>query len=276
MGKFQNPVLVKELKLRFRSFKSISGLLFYLGALFIAVVGFLMLVTEFTGKGFFRPDESFMMFAMLSGLQMVLVLFMTPGLTAGAISTEREKQTLNMLLTTSQSSFQIILGKLLSSIAFLMLLIIAGLPLYSLVFLFGGVSPTQIVMIFLSYLITIIAVGSLGIMFSTLIRRTIVAMITTYGVMIFLGGFTAFFFMLSIMFNETIGGGVGGFAPFTYLWAALNPGAVLIYFLSPEVAKELETLTGITLALPVAYFIIYAIIAIVALWIATKKLRVTK
>ena len=83
------------------------------------------------------------------------MLFITPGLTAGAISTEREKQTLSILLTTSQSSFQIISGKLLSSIAFLLLLIVAGLPIYSLVFLFGGISPMDFVKVFFFLFVTL-------------------------------------------------------------------------------------------------------------------------
>lgn len=52
MGKLYNPVLVKELKLRFRSFKSFSGLMFYLAVICLFVAGFLLLTTEFTGRGF--------------------------------------------------------------------------------------------------------------------------------------------------------------------------------------------------------------------------------
>ena len=114
-----NPVLMKELKLRFRAFKSFSGLMFYLAVLIIFVSGFLLIFTQFSTSGFFVPRNSFTMFSVLSVLQMALVMFITPGLTAGAISTEREKQTLNILLTTTQSSSQIIIGKLLSSVAFL-------------------------------------------------------------------------------------------------------------------------------------------------------------
>ena len=40
MERFYNPVLVKELKLRFRSFKSFSGLMFYLAVLCIFIAGF--------------------------------------------------------------------------------------------------------------------------------------------------------------------------------------------------------------------------------------------
>ena len=59
MERFYNPVLVKELKLRFRSFKSFSGLMFYLAVLCIFIAGFLLLTTEFTGRGFFKPETSF-------------------------------------------------------------------------------------------------------------------------------------------------------------------------------------------------------------------------
>lgn len=196
MERFYNPVFVKELKLRFRSFKSFSGLMFYLAVICIFIVGFLLITTGFTGKGFFRPDTSFMMFAVLTILQMALVLFITPSLTAGAISSEREKQTLNILLTTTQSSTQIIIGKLLSSVAFLVLMLIAGLPLYSLVFLFGGVSPSQLISIFLFYLLTVVAIGSIGVMFSTITKRTIVAMISTYGSIIFFRWYYSVFLLL--------------------------------------------------------------------------------
>src|SRR5690606_14075418 len=126
----------------------------------------------------------------------------TPGLTAGTISTEREKQTLNMLLTTSQTSFQIIFGKLTSSVAFLLLMIVSGLPIYSLVFLYGGVSPSQLAVIFVFYLLTLLTIGSLGVMYSTLLRKTIVSMIVTYGTMIFLTAVTGFFIILSMQFSQ--------------------------------------------------------------------------
>ncbi|MEA0561730.1 ABC transporter permease [Lysinibacillus irui] len=271
--RFYNPVLVKELKLRFRSFKSFSGLMFYLAVLCIFIAGFLLLTTEFTGKGFFRPDTSFMMFAVLTILQMALVLFITPSLTAGAISSEREKQTLNILLTTTQSSTQIVVGKLLSSVAFLVLMLVAGLPLYSLVFLFGGVSPSQLISIFLFYLVTVVAIGSIGVMFSTITKRTIVAMIATYGSIIFLGGITAFFFFLTMAFHQ-MGNAVGTSTSFmTYFWASINPGALMLTLISPEMGDALAELSGVKLPVWITYLIAYVFIIVLCLTIAIKKLR---
>lgn len=273
-----NPVLMKELKLRFRSFKSFSGLMFYLAVLCIFVAGFLLVYTQFSGTGFFRPRDSFNMFVVLSVLQMGLVMFITPGLTAGAISTEREKQTLNILLTTTQSSSQIIIGKLLSSVAFLVLLLVAGLPLYSMVFLFGGVSPSKLITIFLLYLLTLVTIGSIGILLSTITKKTIVSMIATYGAMIFLAGITAFFFFIGLSM-ERMSMNTGGlqnvqpFSPFTYFWASINPGALMLTILNPQVAIELKNLTGISFPNWIIYIIFYLLITIICLTIAIRKLR---
>ncbi|KOS62474.1 ABC transporter permease [Lysinibacillus agricola] len=273
MERFYNPVFVKELKLRFRSFKSFSGLMFYLAVICIFIAGFLLLTTGFTGKGFFRPDTSFMMFAVLTILQMALVLFITPSLTAGAISSEREKQTLNILLTTTQSSTQIVIGKLLSSVAFLVLMLIAGLPLYSLVFLFGGVSPSQLISIFLFYLLTVVAIGSIGVMFSTVTKRTIVAMISTYGSIIFLGGITAFFFFLSMAFHQ-MGNAIGTSTSYmTYFWASINPGALMLTLISPSMGDALAEVSGVKLPVWISYLIAYSLIIVFCLTIAIKKLR---
>lgn len=273
-----SPVLVKELKLRFRSFKSFSGLIFYLLVLVIFVTGSLLMATQFSVSGFFRPSDSFDMFVVLSVIQMALVMFITPGLTAGAISTERERQTLNILLTTTQTSTQIIIGKLLSSVAFLILMLIAGLPLYSLVFLFGGVAPWQFIMMFLLYLVTLITIGSIGIMFSTITKRTIVSIIATYGTMIFLGVITAFFFFIGVAMEEraiiqSTQPNATPFAPIAYFWASINPGALILTLIDPDTQQMLVNMVGISFPIWIIYLIFYTLMTIICLTIAIRKLR---
>src|SRR5690606_12074814 len=253
--------------------KSFTGILFYLMAMSIFVFGFIFLTTSLSGSGFFRPDESFLLFSMMTYIQLGLILFITPGLTAGTISTEREKQTLNILLTTAQTSFQIIFGKMTSSIAFLLLMIVSGLPIYSLVFLYGGVDPLQIVVIFLFYFLTLLAIGSIGVMYSTLIRKTIVSMIVTYGTMIFLAVVTAFFLLLSIQIS-TLGTTAPSFSPFSYFWASINPAIVMLTLLQPGFAQEIQTMTVIELPLWVGYLVFYSLLTAGAIWLSVKRLRV--
>ena len=269
-----NPVLVKEVKLRFRSMKSFIGILFYLIAMSIFVFGFIFLTTSFSGTGFFRPEESFFLFGLLTYIQLGLILFITPGLTAGTISTEREKQTLNILLTTSQSSMQIILGKLSSSIAFLVLMLIAGLPIYSLVFLFGGISPGQLGLIFLFFFLTMFTVGSIGVMFSTITRKTIVSMIATYGTMIFLAGVTAFFFMIAVQVNMMGQGITTNPLPLAHFWASINPGVLIFTLLNPSTENMVSEATKIEFPVWAGYTIFYILLAVTAITISIKKLRV--
>lgn len=269
---FLNPVMVKEIKLRFRNTKSFIGLFFYLLVMGIFVFGFINLTSSISGSGFFRPEESFMLFTMLSYIQLGLILFITPGLTAGTVSSEREKQTLNILLTTAQSSFQIIFGKLTSSVAFLLLLLVAGLPLYSMVFLYGGVSPGQIAAIFLFYFLTLLAIGSLGVMYSTVTRRTIVSMIATYGTMIFFTAVTGFFLILSASFAAASMG--TGISPISYLWASVNPAVVLLTLLEPGFQAEIMEMTGIAVPLWISYSIVYLLIFLASVWVSVSKLRV--
>ena len=272
MDKLYNPVLMKEMKLRFRSFKSFSGLLFYLAVLCIFITGFVLIATEFKGYGYIEPTMSYGLFVLLSIVQMALVMFITPGVTAGAISSEREKQTLNILLTTTQSSSQLIIGKLVSSIAFIVLMLIAGLPIYSLVFLFGGVSPTQMITTFAFYFVTLVTIGSIGIFFSTITKKTIVAMIATYGAMIFLGAITAFLFFVSMIMSQSgVAPTLGGYL--AYLFAAINPGALIITLTTPELTQVFQEMTGVTLPVWITYLAFYSTITVCCLTGAIKKLR---
>ncbi len=267
-----NPVLNKEFKLRLRSFKSYLGILIYLLVLGSIGIGFIFLTTMNARMGYFRPEESRVMFMVLSMVQLALILFMTPGLTAGVISGERERQTLNMLLTTKQSSASIIVGKLLSSLSFLLLIIVASLPLYSITFLFGGVAPGTILATFGIYLVTILTIGSLGVMFSTLIRKTIVSMITTYGVALFLTAFTAFIAMLSIQFLS-MGGPNQAQNPIPYLMLMGNPAAVLMTVFEPGIQKDLLKQSGISIPLWISYLFTCAFLITLSLWISISKLR---
>lgn len=272
MKGIQNPVLKKELKLRFRSFKSFSGLLFYLLTLIIFTAGYFLVVMNFKGEGFIDPEMNIVLFTMLSYLQLCLVLFIAPGLTAGAISTEREKQTLNILLTTSQSSWQIIFGKLTSSISYLILLVFAGLPISSVVFLFGGVSPSDYLLVYGLILVMLIAIASIGILISTLIRKTIIAIITTYGLMLVLTVMTSFFAFIGISFQDALG--TNGAMPFSYLMLAINPFVLLAAVIFPEVGGGIADLTSIELSMWVPYLLFYLLVTVGSLALATKKIRV--
>jgi ABC-type transport system involved in multi-copper enzyme maturation permease subunit len=105
-------------------------------------------------------------------LQTLIVAVLAPASTAGAISGEREHQTLELLAVTPISSLAIVLGKLLSALAWVFVLILASIPITGLVFVFGGVAPDDLVRGYLILLATAIGLGSVGLFFSALLKRT--------------------------------------------------------------------------------------------------------
>jgi ABC-type transport system involved in multi-copper enzyme maturation permease subunit len=122
-----------------------------------------------------------LLFTYLIIFQVVLLAFITPALTSGSISGERERQTIDLLFVTPIAPFSIIWGKLLASMSFVVLLLILSVPIFSLVFLFGGIELDQMLYAFLVVGVTALCLGLVGIAWSTLFRRTLAATVAAYG-----------------------------------------------------------------------------------------------
>ncbi len=173
-----NAVLGKELTTRMRGWRAAAIITAYLTLL--ATVSLLLLASGGTPQSY--GDAANLgrgLFQALAGLQMALIIFITPASTADAISGERQRQTLELLLVTRLSAFSIVLGKLLAGLAFDVLLILCSLPLFSLVFLFGGVGVDQVLSLFVVFLATTLLLGSMALFVSTVMRRSGAAVIVS-------------------------------------------------------------------------------------------------
>jgi ABC-type transport system involved in multi-copper enzyme maturation permease subunit len=115
------------------------------------------------------------------GIELFLITFIVPAFTAGAITGERERQTYDLLRTTLIKPRALVVGKLLSALAYVFLLLLAAIPLQSLAFLFGGVSISELLLAFVILLITAITIGTIGIYFSCTQQRTLSASVASYG-----------------------------------------------------------------------------------------------
>jgi len=113
--------------------------------------------------------------------QALLVPFMVPAFTCGAITQERERDMLELLLLTQQSPIQICAGKLGSGVGLGMLLILASVPVLSLSFVLGGVTPLEVTTSIGVLLAAVLASGALGLAVSSLVSRTATASTATYG-----------------------------------------------------------------------------------------------
>lgn len=181
-----NPVLLKELKVRMRGWRAAGIIALYL--LILSLVALFIIYTTFMNPygSSIDPQVSIGAYTGLAVIQFILIMFIVPALTAGAIAGEREKQTLDLVLCTKLRPISIITGKLFASTSQTLLLIISSLPLFSMVFLFGGISIKEIIQLFGFYIMTAITIGSIGIFFSTCLKRTTAATVFTYGTVAFL------------------------------------------------------------------------------------------
>jgi len=124
-------------------------------------------------------------------LETLLVLVLAPAFTTGAISLEREKQTLDLLVTTPLSTLGMVIGKLFSALTYVFLLILASVPLASLVFVFGGVGPEDLVRAYVFLFALAFGMGAVGLFISALVRRTQTATVVTFVVVLVLSIGTA-------------------------------------------------------------------------------------
>jgi ABC-type transport system involved in multi-copper enzyme maturation permease subunit len=115
-------------------------------------------------------------------VQMTAVLVLTPVYTAGAIAEERERGTLDCILTTYVTPVQLVLGKLASRFVQMFGVLLVGLPVLALVPLWGGVSPGLILGWFGISGLTILSLGALGICCSARMRTTRAAIGATYAI----------------------------------------------------------------------------------------------
>ncbi|MFP4698274.1 MAG: ABC transporter permease [Eubacteriales bacterium] len=196
-----NPVLKKELKLTTRTWKIALTLLVYSSIL--ALLGLLIFDQMIKSLAYSSGYQQFTsLYIYISVIQFGLILFIVPALTAGSISGERERQTLEIILSTPLRPFSLLLGKLLSSISTVILLVLASAPVLSFVFIFGGVTITQLLGLLLYYIVTVVFIGSIGIFFSTIFKRTTVSNVMTYGCVIALIIGTIIISAVSMMYFE--------------------------------------------------------------------------
>ena len=123
-------------------------------------------------------------FRLVAYAQLLMMCFLAPIFTAGAITQERDSETFNVLLTTPLSNAQIIFGTLLSRLFFVLVLLFSGMPIFCITMIYGGVTFSQITLSFAIAGATAVVTGSLAIMMSMIrvgTRRTIFSFVMAIG-----------------------------------------------------------------------------------------------
>ena len=184
----QNPVTVKELRSRMRGRRAFVVLTVYLllmGLFITALYG----LYRSASRQVFGPDPAQagkVVYGAVLGIQVMIVVFLGPAFTAAAISGEKERQTYDLLRTTLLPARALVSGKLVSALVYVFLLILAALPLQSIAFLLGGVSLVELVLSVLLVLVSAVTFALIGLYFSSQLRSTLAASVTTFASSLFL------------------------------------------------------------------------------------------
>jgi len=166
------------------------------------------------------------LFQILAPLQMALVMFFSALLAASAVAQEKDRRTLVLLLLTHLSNAELVLGKLLSSLLGVLVLLAAAVPLFMFAALLGGVSFSQIFRVFAVTLAAALACGSLGALLAFWREKTFQTLALT--VLVLVIWVAAWEIVAAGALGESWGGiscrsWAAGFSPWQAVRAATHP-----------------------------------------------------
>lgn len=206
----QNPVILKELRKRMRGRQAYILLFVYL----VVISVFVMLIYGtilLNNMNSYRwdPEARQMLGKAIFGTivltELLLISLVSPALTSGAIASERERQTFDLLRTTLLSARALVLGKLGSAFSFIFLLIFAAVPLQGLAFLLGGVGMAELIVSSLLMIVSAFFFCALGLFFSSFLKRTSVANLAAYTVIVVSTITLGIIFFILASFSALIG-----------------------------------------------------------------------
>lgn len=177
-----NPVTVKELRGRMRGRRAFIVMTVYL-TMMSALVLLVYLAAAAASNNVIGPTSrqtGKAIFAAVLAVQIFLVIFIGPAFTSAAITGEKERQTYDLLRTTLLSARSFVWGKLMSALAYVLLLILVSIPIQSIAFFLGGIAPLELILSQLLIIVSALAYALLGLFLSAVMRSTLAATISTF------------------------------------------------------------------------------------------------
>ena len=175
-----NPILKKELRLGSRSIKMPLFVMGYDIVLTLLAVICLFSIGLSGGNGSVDFSNYLYIYQIIGWTQLAITLIIVPILTAGTISGERERQTLDIMLTTPKKPISIVWGKLLSALSNYFIFIISSIPIMAIAFILGGLNWFALLGYVAMLMVVAIYIGSVGVFCSSVFKRTIASIVMTF------------------------------------------------------------------------------------------------
>ena len=237
-SRLTGPIFDKELRVSSRRRRNYVLRAVYVILLTFFIASVWMSVVQFQGSTVYQKSRMALagktVISTIVGFQFFATQLIAIIMLSTSISDEVYHRTLGALMTTPINSFQIVMGKLLSKLLQLILLLAISLPLLAIVRVFGGVPWRYVLSSLCMTLTAVIFAGTLSLYFSIHNRRAYVVIIKTVVIL----GILFFFFptIITAFLSARWFRGAGTVFP-----QVIVPLLVIILHLNPFAALSVNT-----------------------------------
>ncbi len=291
---WKNPVIIKEIRTRMRARRAFIMLTIHLALLALLLAGAYLLFSASSSTGTLDERRIFgkIAFFITIGIELMVVSFIAPALTASSISSERERQTFDLLRVTLLSARALVGGKFASGLIFVFLLLFTAIPFLSPAFIFGGVLPEEIWISIIVLAVTAIGFCAIGVLLSSIFPRTLTATVLSYAFAILLVFGIPILVLLIVFLYEAVFTGFPINEPsrnfevvlviIGWFLMSINPLATIIgaeYILLDQQSAftaQLPLSGGLTLQLPSPWIIFILIYLTLSSILLTRSVRLVK
>jgi ABC-type Na+ efflux pump permease subunit len=196
------------------------------------------------------------MFTLLAPLQLLILASLAAVGAAASVAQEKDRRTLLLLLLTRLSGFEVVVGKLAATLLAPLSMLLCALPLFLSLPLLGGVSPQQVLGVFLVTGASVLFAGSVGTVVGMWRDKTFQAIaLTVLGLLMYVG------------IGEIAGAMIPSLPESVRL--ALSPPRALFAAASPMASLSAATASGVAL-----FVIATVVLSLIVLAIGVAKVRV--
>ena len=240
------PILDKELRVCSRRKRY-----YWLRGLYLATMAMVILVAWLSSNATFGVRGNAFSASRMSQVGRIVIIsiiwfqFVIAQVSAilffsNSICEEMNQGTLNVLMATPITSLQIVMGKLLSRLIQLVLIMCLSLSTIAIVYVFGGVGWEYIISTFFITLTAVVFMGTLTLFFSGTVKRP-------YSVIILMFSFMCIYYMIGSAVFQTAAANTGQ-------WMLMfNPLCAMIEVTSPQITGPTGTGVGFAWSSPAGY-----------------------
>ena len=281
-----NPIVKKDIRVQARSMRICWGLFAY--EAIMALVFFLAMFL-FQQENVYSNTNIYsnivMLYPILAVTQIIILGVVVPIRTASSISGEKERQTFDIMMTTSMTPFSIIAGKVMTAMIQGIFFVVAGMPVMALAFVIGGMSRAYLFWFLAIAVLVSLFSASIGIFCSSVCKKSITAVIMSYGIYVIFFVVTAIPNMICNILGYTVTGN-----QVTMIFYLINPAGYLMEFfiwtmsgyssVYEMLAFSSQGVKGSQLSAAAVHYgwmalssILFILVSVFFLWIAAKRIN---